>query len=154
MNDDYKYWLNKMANYCAGSEKCSSDVLEKLKNSQLSDEEKHNIISYLTENNYINHERYAIAYANDKLRFNKWGRIKTATYLRHKDIENQHINTAIEQLDEKLYKEILHKLLSSKNKSLKETDSYKRKAKLINFALSKGFEFEEINTVLEKLQIN
>jgi len=87
MNNDYKYWLNKMCRICSTSEKSTNDILDKLKNSDLTDAETDEIIKYLIHNNFINHKRYASAFVSDKFKFNKWGKLKIKMALKQKGIE-------------------------------------------------------------------
>ncbi len=138
-----------MANYCSKQERCSYDVYEKLKNSDLKSEEIQNIIKYLKDNNFINHQRYALAYANDKFRFNKWGKIKIKNMLKAKKIEENFILSAISEIDTNEYLKNLKNILLQKSKNIKDTDPYKRKAKLINHAVSKGYELDLIYMILD-----
>jgi SOS response regulatory protein OraA/RecX len=45
----------------------------------------------------------------------------------------------------------LEDILIKKNKSIKETDTFKKKQKLIQFAMQKGYEYEIINEVLKNI---
>ena len=56
---------------------------------------------------------------NDKLRFNKWGRIKIAYELQKRNIPAPIRSEALEGIDEKEYADILQSLLKAKKKSTK-----------------------------------
>jgi len=147
---DKAYVLGRMQNICSKAEKCTLDIQQKLRNYNLGEEDGQWIIQKLKEDKFIDESRFAGFYVKDKFRFNKWGRIKISHSLRMKGIEENIISGAIEeQINEDDYLEVLKELLISKNKSLKEKDSYLRKGKLVRFATQRGFEPELVFVRLE-----
>ena len=60
---------------------------------------------------------------------------------------------ALDEIDEKLYLEVLSSLLSKKIESLKEEDLLQKKSKLIRFANSKGYSLDSIYQVLNAINI-
>ena len=65
---------NKAAAYCSVAERCKQDVTEKLaawdpENTDGIGE----IVQKLEKEGFLNEERYARAFAGDKLRFQGWG---------------------------------------------------------------------------------
>lgn len=138
----YKEALARATELCSRSEKCSTDIVLKCREWQLSREESEQLIAWLVQEKFIDHLRYATSFVNDKFRFNKWGRVKLAYALRQKQIEEQFIREALSCLPEDAYRQVLHDLLSAKAKSVKEKDAYTRRNKLLSFALSHGFETE------------
>ena len=77
---------------------------------------------------------------NDKLRFNHWGRIKIIAALRDKRLPAEHINAAIELIDEEEYMSVLRDVIAAKQKELKGNDDYAARQKIVRFAVSRGFE--------------
>ena len=73
---NYRQALTKAMAMCSQSERCRLDVAEKLRVWELSDQEISMAIDYLINERFLNEERFADFYINDKLKFNKWGRIK------------------------------------------------------------------------------
>ena len=71
--------------------------------------------------------------------------------LRQKHIADTIIDEALATLPEEQSDTICLSLLQQKNKSLKEDDLYKRKAKLFRFALSRGFDYETISRCVRQL---
>jgi len=136
-------------NYCARSEKCASDVEQKLYDWGFEPSIYEEVIRYLTEHQFIDSKRYARAFANDKFRFNKWGKHKIKMALAQKKIENSLIMTALSEIPEREYFEIATTILNAKLIELKrkESDLYKIKAKLYNFAASRGFESKIVNNI-------
>lgn len=136
---DSKY-LDKAMNYCSRSEHCIEDVRQKLWDWKAPEYEHDEIISTLVENDFINEKRYAIAYANDKFKFNHWGRVKIRMMLKSKKIGTAIIDDAISCIDEEEYIEVLKNLIEAESKKVKATTDYERKAKLIRYVAGRGFE--------------
>ncbi|MCK9641649.1 MAG: RecX family transcriptional regulator [Prolixibacteraceae bacterium] len=136
----YREAYAKATDLCSRSEKCVFDLELKCREWQLSAEESSKVIAILVRERFIDHERYATSFVNDKFRFNKWGKIKLAYALRQKHIEDKFIQKALSNLPEDAYHKILHDLLSAKAKTIRDNDGYARLGKLLAFAQSRGFE--------------
>ena len=141
--------LNKAAIYASRCEHCESEVREKLLGWGGSEEEADEIITYLIEERYIDNQRYANSYTRDKFRFNHWGKYKISMMLRSKDICNEIIEEALNQIDEEEYLEKLEQILRDKLRSLKYSSEYEKKGKLFKFAQSRGFESSAISKVID-----
>ena len=139
---NYRQALTKVMAFCSQSERCRFDVVAKLRLWELPEEEISKAIDYLINERFLNEERYVDFYVNDKLRFNKWGKIKLSFMLRQKQIPGELIRSALSRIDDDFYRKILSDLLKSKIKSVKGATDYERKGKLTVFAQSHGFEAE------------
>ena len=139
---NYRHALTKVMAWCSKSERCISEAKLKLSKFELSDNELDTAIGYLVKEKFLDDSRYVRFYVNDKLRFNKWGKIKLHYMLRQLQINDLIINNVLDEIDQGLYMKILRDLLSSKKKSVKGTSNYERKGKLANYAQSHGFESE------------
>ena len=133
---------------CSKSEKCRSDIIKKLYDWQSNPNDHEKILSELEEQKYIDEERYAGYFVRDKFRFNKWGRIKIKAMLFQKQIPEKYIQSALSQIDEGEYVEMLKNVIDQKRKSLREDNYNKEKTKLIQFASGRGFEPNLIFKVL------
>ena len=71
--------------------------------------------------------------------------------LKSKQIDNTTVQQSLLQIDEGMYLIKLQDVLEKKNRQLKETDAFKRKQKLIQFAMQKGYEYEIINEALKNI---
>ncbi len=142
---------NKIARYCALSERCKADVTDKLTEAGLLLPDINEILRRLEEELFIDEGRYSRAYVNDKYRFVKWGRLKIRQHLRLKKIPDTLINQALNGIDRELYMSGLHDLLSGKRKGFKAKNEFERGVKLVRFAISRGFEYGEIKEVLTGL---
>lgn len=148
---DYEKAVERAARLCSTAEKCSYDIREKLIAWGLNDEEAEKAISYLKKNNFLDDNRYAQFFVKDKLKFNKWGRIKIAYALRRKYIQQEIIEHAIETIDDSLYEELIDQLIAAKIKSAGNTHTAAGKAKIFRFAAQRGFTSEEIFSSLKRL---
>lgn len=142
-----KQWLNSMMVYCSRSERCVLDVLNKLYAAGLGEEESDEIVQCLVEQGYIDEQRYANAFVNDKFRFNKWGKLKITHALRQKKIPTVVIQNALETLDEDAYSHVLLQLIEAKKKTVKGTAA-QQKAAVMRFAVSRGFELDLVLRLL------
>lgn len=140
-----------MAGQCSKKEYCSADVLAKLRRWELPEKDIAEIMAFLVKNRFLDDTRFAEAYARDKFRFNRWGKLKIAQMLRRKQVADSVIGQALAALPEEDTDATCMELLRQKNKSIKDEEPYKRKAKLIRFALSRGFEYETVNRCLSHL---
>lgn len=142
-----KQWLNSMMVYCSRSEHCVLDVLNKLYAAGLGEEESDEIVQCLVEQGYIDEQRYANAFVNDKFRFNKWGKLKITHALRQKKIPTVVIQNALETIDEDAYSHVLLQLIETKKKTVKGTAA-QQKAAVMRFAVSRGFELDLVLRLL------
>ena len=147
----YEQMLFKASAYCATAEHCEADVRTKLQTWACAPEHIDKIIDYLKQENFLNEQRYCNAFVRDKFRFNQWGKTKIAMMLRSKNIAEETIAEAIEQIDDETYQQTVTTLLQTKLKGLKYRDEYDRKAKLIRFAQGRGFEYGIIAAAIEQL---
>ncbi len=141
--------IYKAQSLCSRSEKCSFDVIKKLYDWKADRDDFDEIIESLIDDNYIDEERYAIAFAKDKFKFNKWGKIKITYVLRQKNIPSDFINNAIGNISDKDYYQTILNELEKKLKSINDTDS--KKIKLIRFASGKGYESDIIFKALKDI---
>jgi regulatory protein len=152
MISDYDKAVQRAASLCSAAEKCSSDIREKLIAWGLNDDEVKKAISYLKKNNFLDDNRYVQFYVKDKLKFNKWGRIKIAYELRRKQIQHEIIENALETIDESLYEELIDQLIAAKIKAAGNIHTAAGKAKILRFAAQRGFTSEEIFSSLKRLE--
>lgn len=138
----------KIEAYCSKAEHCTSEVVTKLKSWNINERQIAEIVARLCKEKYINDLRYSKCYVKDKFRYNHWGRIKIAQALRVKNINEDDIKEAIEELDQQEYETTLKRLLAQKRKSIKASSDYERNGKLVRFALGRGFEMSIINKYL------
>ena len=136
--------LKKMIHYCDYQDRCKKEIFTKLDTFELDDNDRDFIIDFLQDEGFINDERYCRSFVKGKLNLKKWGVNKIKLSLIAKGVDRDIIDAVVSEIDHDSYKEELIKLLE--NKKINESDPYKRKAKLIRYAVSKGY---SINDVME-----
>ena len=142
--------LKKMLHYCNYQDRCKKEIYSKLNSLELDDDnDKNFIIDFLQDEGFINDERYCRLYVKSKLNVKKWGVNKIKLSLISKGIDKDIINNVLSEIDEDSYKDELVNLL--KNKKINETDPYKRKAKLVRYAVSKGYSLSLVMEVCETI---
>jgi len=151
---EFKRILTRMCNFCARGEKCVFDITQKLIKLEVNKEDELKIINYLIDNNFINNQRYAEAFVNDKFKFNKWGKQKIRQNLKFKKIESNFIEAALSNLNYDDYIKVLTTILINKRKQIKDKNEFVIKQKLLNHAISKGFEADVIFEVISKHQLS
>lgn len=141
-NELYGSALAQMMSLCSSREYCRADIMAKLENKKLQEKDIDKIITQLEKEKFIDEERYARAFANDKFRYNDWGKIKISSQLKAKHISDRHITAALEGIEEREYLEKIQKLLTAKRKTIKAKNQYDLYGKLFRYGQSKGFESE------------
>jgi len=141
-NINYRQALTKVMAMCSQSERCRFDIVAKLTQWELSEEEIAEAVNYLVKEHFLDEERFVRFFVNDKLKFNKWGKVKLKFMLRKKQLPENLIKVALSQIDDEFYEKTLRNLLAPKVKSVKGVSGYERKGKLAVFAQSHGFEAE------------
>ena len=141
--------FEKMTAWCSTAERCCSEVSEKLQRWSVSYAIINKVIDRLIDGGYIDEERYCRAFIRDKYRLEKWGKQKIAKALYVKRIPQHIFNTQWDVIDNDEYQSILHKLLQSKRKSIHADDEKSLNEKLIRFALSRGYGYNDIRQHLD-----
>jgi len=143
--------LKRMQIMCSKQERCTNDIRRKLAEFKLSEQETESIINALSKDNFINDERYAFSFVHDKLRFNKWGRIKIRYELKLKGINNEHISKALESIDSSDYRLILKSELMKKFRKPGSSGTLAFKRKLMRFGQGRGFETDLVFNVINEI---
>lgn len=143
--------FSKMAQLCSRSEQCSADIRKKILAYEIVDEIVDEIIDKLIEERYIDDERYAKAYVNDKFKLNRWGRMKMRYYLRQKGLSDATIEKGLEKIDEEKYIKVLIKTMNDKAKTIKKKDKFIKMAQIIRYTQGRGFEPELIHRHMDEV---
>lgn len=130
----------KLEHYCAYQERCHKEVKEKLKSLHMIPEAIDVIIVHLLEHNFLNESRFAKTYVSGKLRIKFWGRHRLTFELKKKDVSKFNINEALKVINKEEYIDIFTQLAKKKASSITETNNYKKRKKLIDYLISKGWE--------------
>jgi len=146
----------KLRHYCAYQDRCHSEVKSKAYSFGLRKPEVEELTSKLIEENCLNEERFAKAFAGGKFRIKQWGRIKIRSELKNKQISYYCIAAALDEIDDLKYKETLHKLAVKRWNSIKGAGAnlFVKMTKTRDHLLLKGYEANlvamEIKALAEK----
>jgi regulatory protein len=139
----------KAESFCAYQERSQQEARNKLYEWGLHQNDVESIISELIENNFLNEERFALAYTLGKFRIKGWGKIKIKVGLKFKRVPDKLIQKSLQKIDLDDYMLKLQQILSKKSATVHEKDPYKRRYKLMQYAASRGFEKELISELLK-----
>lgn len=140
--------IQKMERYCAYQERCHSDVQNKLKNLKVNWGIAQEVILHLMQENFLNEQRFATAYAEGKLRIKHWGKVKIKNGLIQKFVSKECIKVALSSIDADEYQKVFNTRLEiARKRYANEKDSYTRLQKIKRYMYSKGYEMELIGTI-------
>lgn len=139
--------------YCAYQERSHYAVKNKLYEiGGLSKEDVEDLISILIQENYLNEERYAKAYAGGHFRTKQWGKQKIIQGLKKQYVSAYCIKKGLAEIDEKEYQATLKKLFDKKKATIKsDKNKFSRMTKMRTYLVQKGYGFEDITPLLQKL---
>lgn len=144
--------LQKLKHYCSYQERCHKEVRDKLYSLGLWKTQVEELLSQLIEENYLNEERFAIAFASGKFNSKHWGKEKIRYELLQKKVSTYCVNKAVSVLNESSYNTTFQKLANKKSDSLKtEHNIFIKKRKLRDYLLQKGYERSLIASYLQQL---
>jgi regulatory protein len=136
--------LRNMEAWCSTKEVCVLEAKTKMRKWNVPETDSDKVILSLIESGYIDEERYAMAFANDKLMLDKWGPNKVRLALKQKGIKENFISKAISEKNVN-QETVIAELLSKKIRSFKQLTDNEIYAKLMRFGLSRGFDHSLIS---------
>ena len=147
MDEGQKKVLDRLQAQCSKREYCVSDVRRKALTALDGDAVRAGeVVDSLVADRFVSDLRYASAFAREKAHLTGWGPVKIRYALAGKGISRSDVDAALQEVEPDAATGRLEKLLASKAKTL-EGDPQAR-LKLIKFALSRGYEYDEIKTLI------
>ena len=141
---------NRMMALCSRREYCKSDIAAKI--AALSEDvDAGAMIEKLCAEKFLDESRYAAAFVRDKSRLSGWGETKIRYALQRKGLDKETIAQAMGEIDEEQQMDRLLKMMAAKARSLKASSEEEKRAKLIRFAVSRGFTYAQANEVSKKI---
>ncbi|SED20834.1 regulatory protein [Tenacibaculum sp. MAR_2009_124] len=141
----------KIEQYCVYQDRCHKEVETKMREYQLIPQARELIMLHLFEHNFLNEERFSKSFARGKFRIKKWGKERIVRELKLRDITTANIKIALKEIDKEDYIRTLNELVEKKNRSINETNIYKRKKKLFDYLKYRGYETDLIMGVLNEI---
>ncbi|WP_452224839.1 regulatory protein RecX [Lacinutrix chionoecetis] len=143
----------KLEHYCAYQERCHQEVKQKLKSMNMIPEASDVIIVHLLEHNFLNEERFAKTFVRGKFNIKKWGRYRLTLELKKKDISKINLKAALNEISDDEYIEVFNDLAEKKANMMLETNKLKKKKKLIDYLLYRGWEshlvYNKVNELIK-----
>lgn len=143
--------LKKILHYCSYQDRCVSEVKTKISTFEISSSDKEKIMQLLINEGFIDDERFAHNFVRSKIHLKKWGVNKIRMSLKMKGLSDDIISEALSEIDPDFYREDLIKIL--KTKKINESDDFKRKAKLAQYAIQKGYEPALVWEAVKSLEV-
>ena len=142
--------LQKVRHYCAYQERSHAEVRQKLYGYGLWKDDVEAMMALLITEDYLNEERFAIAYAGGHFRVKHWGRIKIRYELRQKQVSEYNIKRGLESIDEEDYLKVLSSLAKEKWNSFSYADQtdFIRSVKTQAYLKQKGFEADLVQSTI------
>lgn len=134
----------KLVDYCVYQDRCHQEVEQKMKEFLLIPEAKEEIFMYLIQENFLNEERFARSFVRGKFTIKQWGRKKIRAALMQKGIQEKLIQKAFCEINEKDYLETIKKIIEKNESKYKGLKEYQKKQKVIQYLISKGYEYNII----------
>lgn len=138
--------------FCAFRERSPQEVIDKLAKWGVADKLAIKVVGELMDMGYLDEQRFANAYCNDKFEFNSWGKNKIVASIHSHRLSQTVIENALTRIDPEKYERRLLELGQNKWVRLEKESPMKRKQKTVAFLASKGFELDLIWRVIEKLE--
>lgn len=136
--------MSRVTKYIGSSLKTQKQIRDYLRKKEYSDDTIEFVMSKLVEYNYIDDQKYAQAYV---LTYGKkYGKLKLISQLKVKGVSEEIIECVLEDNKVDSIESVASKYL--KNKVM----SYEVSQKLFRFLYSRGYEFDEINSYINKLK--
>jgi len=143
----------KLENYCAYQERCHKEVRVKLKEMKMIPQAIDQIMVHLIQHNYLNEERFAKAFVRGKFKIKKWGKVRLVRELKFREISKYSIDKALSEIDLDDYYKTLDELTEKRISQVKEKNVYKKKKKVADYLLYRGWEsnlvYEKINAFIQ-----
>ena len=143
--------LARLQKYCAYQDRCHQEVRSKLVEIGIYGDDLEEIIVDLIQDKFLDEQRFALSFARGKFRYKKWGRIRIRRELKMRDISDYCMKKAMAEIEEEDYIQTIQTLLTKKDQQIKEKNPFKRRKKLADYVIGKGYEsflvWNEIRTM-------
>ena len=135
---------------CARREYCTADIRRKaLERLEFDAAAAEAVVDALVADGYVDDRRYAAAFARDKSGLSGGGPVKIRSALLARGVDRAVVLDALGQIDADRAAARLEKVLETKWRTLR--DDPQGRLKLIRFALSRGYDYEPIRPIIERL---
>lgn len=143
---------SRAINYISGKLKTKYEVRLKLKENGFAEDVIDEVLDILEKEEYLNDKVYCEIFIEDKKKLNGYGKNKIKSLLIQKGISKNIFEGFLNEFE---YEEEFDNALKMGIKKLEllsnEEDNFKKKQKIINYLVYRGFGFDVINDVLKEI---
>ncbi len=143
--------LRRLMVLCSRREYCGGDVLRLMERWGVGEAGRADVLGRLERDKFVDDRRFAGAFVRDKFALGGWGVYKIRSALRAKGLSDVIITQALSEIDTGKAQEKLEDLLRRKMVSVGVGKPYEVKGKLVRFALSRGYGYDEVLEAVERL---
>jgi len=140
-----------LEHYCVYQERCHQEVERKLYSLRVIALVKEEVILHLLKHDFLNEERFSKAYARGKFVIKKWGHHRIVRELKSRDISAYNIKSALKEIDAIEYVKTFDDLANKKFLQLQEPNSFKKRKKLADYLLYRGWESDLVYQKVKEL---
>lgn len=141
---------NKALNILSKASQSEKKMREKLKD-DFEEDTIDDIVDFLKKYNFINDNELASKIVTTNVNLNKYGKNKIKQNLYNKGLEKSSIDEAISEIDQDVEFENALYLAEKRYERVKKEDPKKAYAKVANHLAYKGFSYDIIKSVLNKI---
>ena len=150
-SEEFKKAYQVLSAKCSKKEITANEALKFSVKFKLKLVEKNRLINQLKKSKFIDHERYAKAFVNDRFQFYKWGKLKIKYQLIQKGIEEHFIDLALCDINSNEYYNLIVQEAKKKLLTFSDKDDFSTKQKLCIYLNQKGFEGDLVFEIAENL---
>ena len=103
------------------------------------------------KHDFLNEERFAKSFARGKFRIKKWGKVRIVRELKFRKITDYNIKSALTEIDFDDYYLTFNQLAEKKCDSIKESNVYKKRKKIADYLLYRGWEADLVYKKITEL---
>jgi len=141
-----------MERYCVYQDRCHQEIEKKLREMKMIPEARDLIFLHLMEHDFLNEERFSRSFARGKFRIKQWGRRRIEMELKQRDISTYNIKAGLSEISQEEYEKVFEEVSKKRFESVHEPDVFKKRKKVADFLLRKGFESNKVYEVLRELE--
>lgn len=107
---------------------------------------------HLMEHDFVNEERFARSFARGKFKIKKWGKKRIVNELKKREVSNYNIEAGLSEIDPIEYENTLDETGRRRFENVRETNTLKKRKKVADFLLRKGFESHKVYELVMALE--
>ena len=141
----------KLESYCAYQERCHKDVVSKLKELNMIPDAIDVIIVHLLEHKFLDETRFSESFSRGKFRIKKWGKKRIERELKQRQISVYNIKKGLAEISDEDYYNTFDALALKRFEAINESDKYKKRKKLADYLLYRGWESPMVYEKIKEL---